>query len=441
MSRTLEQTRSAATAEQAPPGIEEVEANVQRKLARHDKHARVSSIAYPTLLVIALVLLWEAVTRVFSIPAFLLPAPSAVLASLAAHADLLLTNTWITTLEILFGFGLSIIVGVPLALAIFLWPPFARSVFPLLVSSQAMPKVAIAPLLLVWFGFGLLPKVLIAFLIAFFPVVINTAVGLSSIEREKIYLARSMGLSGTATFFKIRLPNALPAVFGGLKISVTLAVVGAVVGEFVGGDAGLGYLLMVANGSMDTALLFADLPVLNGPRRRALHAGRSGGAHRIAPACERRDRRSNAIDVSAPGFTRGRSGLLARFCAISCQIRGGDSGNSCGSAPNEESAAATALAIRPPTRNRTALACAFDPERIVRRRMQLQHDCANAREVARSGDKVVGKRAGEELAVLIVDQVFEKRAAKPLHHGAHGLTLQHQRIHDPARILHRSHSR
>jgi NitT/TauT family transport system permease protein len=262
MSRTLEQTRSAATAEQAPPGIEEVEANVQRKLARHDKHARVSSIAYPTLLVIALVLLWEAVTRVFSIPAFLLPAPSAVLASLAAHADLLLTNTWITTLEILFGFGLSIIVGVPLALAIFLWPPFARSVFPLLVSSQAMPKVAIAPLLLVWFGFGLLPKVLIAFLIAFFPVVINTAVGLSSIEREKIYLARSMGLSGTATFFKIRLPNALPAVFGGLKISVTLAVVGAVVGKFVGGDAGLGYLLMVANGSMDTALLFADLLVL-----------------------------------------------------------------------------------------------------------------------------------------------------------------------------------
>lgn len=259
--QTLERT-PASVVEPAPPAIEEVEASVQRKLARHEKQARVSSIAYPTLLVIALVLIWEAITRLFGIPAFLLPAPSAVLSSLAGHANLLLTNTWITTLEILFGFGLSIVVGVPLALAIFLWPPFARSVFPLLVSSQAMPKVAIAPLLLVWFGFGLLPKVLIAFLIAFFPVVINTAVGLSSIEHEKIHLARSMGLSGTATFFKIRLPNALPAVFGGLKISVTLAVVGAVVGEFVGGDAGLGYLLMVANGSMDTALLFADLLVL-----------------------------------------------------------------------------------------------------------------------------------------------------------------------------------
>jgi NitT/TauT family transport system permease protein len=199
---------------------------------------------------------------VFAIPPFLLPAPSAIAQSMQANAALLLTNGWITTVEIVLGFLLSIVVGIPLALAIFLWPPFSRSVLPLLVSSQAMPKVAIAPLLLVWFGFGLLPKVLIAFLIAFFPIVINTAVGLGSIEPEKIYLARSMGFGATATFFKIRLPNALPAIFGGLKISITLAVVGAVVGEFVGGDAGLGYLLMVANGSMDTQLLFGGIVAL-----------------------------------------------------------------------------------------------------------------------------------------------------------------------------------
>jgi NitT/TauT family transport system permease protein len=242
--------------------IEDVEADVRRDLAHSERHVRISSVVYPVALAAAVLLLWEGMTRLFDIPRFLLPPPSVVLASLIDHAPLLLANSWITTLEILLGFALSVIVGIPLALAIFLWPPFARSVFPLLVSSQAMPKVAIAPLLLVWFGFGLLPKVLIAFLVAFFPVVINTSVGLASIEREKIYLARSMGLSGTATFFKIRLPNALPAVFGGLKISITLAVVGAVVGEFVGGDAGLGYLLMVANGSIDTALLFADLVVL-----------------------------------------------------------------------------------------------------------------------------------------------------------------------------------
>src|SRR6202035_301975 len=98
---------------------------------------------------------------------------------------------WITTVEIVLGFALSIVVGIPLALMIFLWPAFSRAVMPLLVSSQAMPKVAVAPLFLVWFGFGLLPKVLIAFLIAFFPIVINTAIGLASIEAEKILLARS----------------------------------------------------------------------------------------------------------------------------------------------------------------------------------------------------------------------------------------------------------
>jgi NitT/TauT family transport system permease protein len=246
----------------AAPRIEEVEASVQRSLARRQSHARISSVVYPVALVVALLVLWEVVTRAFGVPTYLLPPPSIVLASLQSNAGLLLAQGWITTLEIVLGFALSIVIGIPLALALFLWPPFSRAVLPLLVSSQAMPKVAIAPLLLVWFGFGLLPKVLIAFLIAFFPIVINTAVGLASIEREKIYLARSIGLGPAATFFKIRLPNALPAIFGGLKISITLAVVGAVVGEFVGGDAGLGYLLMVANGSMDTPLLFADLVVL-----------------------------------------------------------------------------------------------------------------------------------------------------------------------------------
>src|ERR1700716_4448001 len=243
-------------------GIEEVEAGVQRNLARREWRARVSGIVSPVAVVVALLALWEAATRVFAIPLFLLPPPSAIALSMQANASLLLTNGWVTTVEIVLGFLLSIVVGIPLALAIFMWPAFSRSVLPLLVSSQAMPKVAIAPLMLVWFGFGLLPKVLVAFLIAFFPIVISTAAGLASIEPEKIYLARSMGLGATATFFKIRLPNALPSIFAGLKISITLAVVGAVVGEFVGGEAGLGYMLMVANGSMDTPLLFAGLIAL-----------------------------------------------------------------------------------------------------------------------------------------------------------------------------------
>jgi NitT/TauT family transport system permease protein len=234
----------------AEPHIDEVEAGVERRRAERASRARLSAVLAPTGVVIAMLVLWEAGTRVFDVPAFLLPAPTAVVAAMAKHASLLTVATWVTTVEIVLGFALSIVVGIPLALMIFLWPAFARAVLPLLISSQAMPKVAVAPLLLVWFGFGLVPKVLIAFLIAFFPVVINTAVGLAAIEPEKIQ------------FFKIRLPDALPAIFAGLKISITLAVVGAVVGEFVGGDAGLGYLLMVANGSMDTQLLFAGIVCL-----------------------------------------------------------------------------------------------------------------------------------------------------------------------------------
>jgi NitT/TauT family transport system permease protein len=239
--------------------IEDVEARVQLSLARRESRARASAIVYPIIILVAVLGVWEAATRLLGVPVFLLPPPSAIAVSLVQHWSLILQYTGATAVEIVLGYALSILIGVPLALAIFLWPPFARSIYPLLVSSQAMPKVAIAPLFIVWFGFGLVPKVLIAFLIAFFPIVIDTAVGLGSIEPEKIYLARSMGFGPAATFFKIRLPNALPSIFGGLKIAITLAVVGAVVGEFVGGDKGLGYLLMVANGSMDTALLFAGL--------------------------------------------------------------------------------------------------------------------------------------------------------------------------------------
>jgi NitT/TauT family transport system permease protein len=211
---------------------------------------------------VALVVLWEAVAFQFSIPAYLLPAPSKIALSMDANSAVLIKESVGTTVEILLGFALSVAVGIPLALAIYLWRPFARAIYPVLVSSQAVPKVAVAPLFLVWFGFGLLPKVLIAFLIAFFPVVINTAMGLASLEREKIYLAQSMGLRPMATFFKIQLPNALPSIFAGLKISITFAVVGAVVGEFVGGQGGLGYLLLIANGNMDTALLFAGIVAL-----------------------------------------------------------------------------------------------------------------------------------------------------------------------------------
>jgi len=245
-----------------PVSIEQVEAGIQQRRRERARRDRIAGLAYPIGMLAALLAVWQLAAVQFAFPPYLLPAPSAIAQAMDLNAAMLLRQSLVTTLEVLLGFALSVAVGVPLALAIFLWKPFARTIYPLLIASQAVPKVAIAPLFLVWFGFGLVPKVLIAFLIAFFPVVINTAMGLASLEREKIYLARSMGLGPLATFRKIQLPNALPSIFAGLKISVTFAVVGAVVGEFVGGQGGLGYLLLIANGNMDTALLFAGIVAL-----------------------------------------------------------------------------------------------------------------------------------------------------------------------------------
>jgi NitT/TauT family transport system permease protein len=257
-----EAAHSPAFAGAPAPSGGDIEAGMQRRRREQARRERIGAVVYPISMMVALLAIWEAASRLFSIPAYLVPAPSAIALSMDSNSAVLIKESIGTTFEILLGFALSVAVGVPLALAIYLWRPFARAVYPVLVSSQAVPKVAVAPLFLVWFGFGLLPKVLIAFLIAFFPVVINTAMGLASLEREKIYLAQSMGFGPIATFFKIQLPNAMPSIFAGLKISITFAVVGAVVGEFVGGQGGLGYLLLIANGNMDTALLFAGIVAL-----------------------------------------------------------------------------------------------------------------------------------------------------------------------------------
>jgi NitT/TauT family transport system permease protein len=253
---------SAVAVPRSPASIEQVETGLQQRRARRVRLERVTGLLYPIGMLVGLIALWQIASRLLALPSYLLPAPSAIMEATAANSAVLIKQSLGTSVEILLGFALSVAVGLPLALAIYLWKPFARTVYPLLISSQAVPKVAVAPLFIVWFGFGLMPKVLIAFLIAFFPVVINTAMGLAALEREKIYLAQSMGLGRLATFFKIQLPNALPSIFAGLKISITFAVVGAVVGEFVGGQGGLGYLLLIANGNMDTALLFAGIVAL-----------------------------------------------------------------------------------------------------------------------------------------------------------------------------------
>ncbi len=225
--------------------------------------ANLKDYYYPVAAAIAFLLLWEGIVHLLNIKPYLLPAPSNILQKLTGQWGTIWDYTLVTGFEVLLGFLLSIIVGIPLGMVIFYVKALERVIYPFLVASQTIPKVAIAPLLVIWFGFGLTPKVIVAFLIAFFPIVVDTVVGLKSTPPEMIYLVRSMGANRLQTFLKISLPNALPNIFGGLKVAITLAVVGAVVGEFIGADRGLGYLLVVANGYLDTPLVFAGIIVLS----------------------------------------------------------------------------------------------------------------------------------------------------------------------------------
>jgi NitT/TauT family transport system permease protein len=200
---------------------------------------------------------WEILVRVARIPRYVLPAPSDIWTSMVAHWQPLLAHSWVTLLETLAGFGLSLAIGIPLAVLIVYSRIFDRLLYPILVASQAVPKVALAPILLVALGYSILPKVIVAFLIAFFPVVVNTVTGLASVDRDALSLMRSMGASKFDIFVKLRFPHAVPSMIAGFKVAIALAVVGAVVGEFVGSRSGLGYYMLLATGNFDTPLVFA----------------------------------------------------------------------------------------------------------------------------------------------------------------------------------------
>jgi NitT/TauT family transport system permease protein len=219
-------------------------------------------VAYPLFTLAALIVLWEVATRSLDIPTYLLPPPGRVMDVIAERREVLLHDAWVTGYEAVLGFVVAVVVGCLLAVLIAFSDKLAKVIYPILISTNAVPKVAIAPLFVVWLGFGLEPKVAIAFMVAFFPVVINTVVGLQAVPEEMVTLARSMGGGWSRTFWKIRVPYALPSVFGGLKIAITLAVIGAIVGEFVAANEGLGYAIQVATASLQTAVIFANLVVL-----------------------------------------------------------------------------------------------------------------------------------------------------------------------------------
>jgi len=214
---------------------------------------------YPSITLIVSLVLWESLVRIGNIQKFVLPAPTDVIKAGIGSYDILLSNTPPTIAAIIAGFCLAALVAIPTAVAMCAIRVIEQGVYPLLIASQGIPKVALAPVLIVWFGFGFAPKVFMAMLIAFFPIVINTVVGIRSIDPNYIHLARSMGASRWNIYARLLLPSALPQIFAGLNVAMALAIVGAIVGEMVGANSGLGYLLVVANGNLNMSLVFAVL--------------------------------------------------------------------------------------------------------------------------------------------------------------------------------------
>ncbi len=210
-----------------------------------------------------IIVLWQIAVVAFHVPNFLLPSPVAILHDMIVTWRELLTTTAVTSYETLLGFALSVVIGVPLAVALVASKAFERAVYPLIVASQAVPKVSVAPLFLVWFGYGLKPKIIIVILVTFFPIVINSVVGLKSLSHNMHNLARSMGATSMQVFWRFQLPNALPGIFAGLKVASVLAIIGAVVAEFVGADSGLGYVIMNATADINVPHQFSAVVLLS----------------------------------------------------------------------------------------------------------------------------------------------------------------------------------
>lgn len=217
----------------------------------------------PLVAVLLLLVVWEIAVYVLSVPIFLLPAPSRIFLDIWKYGPTLLKHAGATLSVILMGFTLSTCIGIPLALAVSFSPFFKRTVYPIIVFSQLIPKIALAPLFVIWFGLGVTPKVLIAFLVSFFAVVIQSIVGFTSIRPEQIRVALSMGAGPLDLFMKVRVPHALPNIFAGLKMAMAASSIGAIVGEFIASQQGLGYLVLVANGEMNTPLAFAGMLLLS----------------------------------------------------------------------------------------------------------------------------------------------------------------------------------
>jgi len=258
----MSQTQADFAAEQSP------EAQAPTSAAPPQATARRSWREHPLLspaLFLVLLLLWEALVRIFEVPKIVFPPPSAVIVALydGIVSGLFLPHFLVTFYEIIAGFFLGAIAGISLGILIGLSPLMERLIYPYIIALQAMPKIAIAPIMVIWFGYGLTSKIIITATIAFFPLLANTIVGLRSAPKDQIDMLRACTATDWQIFRMVRLPQALPFIFVGLDIAVILSVIGAIVGEFVGAKAGLGYLILQMNFNFNIAGVFAILIILS----------------------------------------------------------------------------------------------------------------------------------------------------------------------------------
>ncbi|HTV29375.1 MAG TPA: ABC transporter permease [Xanthobacteraceae bacterium] len=216
----------------------------------------------PWLFVLGSVLVWELACIAFRIPSFVLPRPSLVAMALYERFGPIIDNSWMTLVRTLFGFAIAVVLGALLGIAIGSSRLIYRGLYPVLIGFNSIPKVAVVPVFVIWFGIGTIPAVLTAFLVSFFPIAVNVATGLATIEPELLDVMRSLGATKSKILIKVGLPRAMPYFFASLKVAITLAFVGTIISETVAANKGIGYLMMAATSNFDTPLVFAGLIVI-----------------------------------------------------------------------------------------------------------------------------------------------------------------------------------
>lgn len=222
----------------------------------------IENYCYSLIFLAVLLCLWQFASAVFSIPEYILPSPLQILAAFQKSGHFLMGHSLVTLQEIIIGLAIGIFVGFILALAISFFDILHKTIYPLLIVIQSLPKVVLAPLFIIWFGFGMLSKIILISLMAFFSVLINTSKGLASVQPELLDLMKSLRASKVQLLLKIRLPSSMPYFFVGLKIATPAAVIGAVFAEYLGSDRGLGYVIMLSSVNLDTSRMFAALVLL-----------------------------------------------------------------------------------------------------------------------------------------------------------------------------------